>query len=73
MLISTAPNEYTTSAEEIVEFKDTTTDQKNISLCNSGIMLLKSEVLKKYVFMIFQDFHYFQHHKLGLSQIRNSE
>ena len=35
--------------KKIVEFKDATTDQKNISLCNSGIMLLKSEVLKKLI------------------------
>ena len=48
--------------KKIVEFKDATTDQKNISLCNSGIMLLKSEVLKKlitksnlFLLLVFQD------------------
>ena len=35
--------------KKIVEYKDATTKQKKISLCNSGIMLLKSEVLKKLI------------------------
>jgi len=35
--------------KKIVEFKDATINQKKISLCNSGIMLLKSEVLKKLI------------------------
>ena len=35
--------------KKIVEFKDATIDQKKISLCNSGIMLLKSEVLRKLI------------------------
>ena len=35
--------------KKIVEFKDATIDQKKISLCNSGILLLKSEVLKKLI------------------------
>ena len=35
--------------KRIVEFKDATNDQKKISLCNSGIMILKSEVLKKLI------------------------
>ncbi len=35
--------------EKIVEFKDATINQKNIELCNSGIFLLKSEVLKKLI------------------------
>tara|TARA_Y100000590_G_C15642452_1_gene985542 strand:- start:195 stop:1517 length:1323 start_codon:yes stop_codon:yes gene_type:complete len=35
--------------EKIVEFKDATMNQKNIELCNSGIFLLKSEVLKKLI------------------------
>ncbi len=35
--------------EKIVEFKDATIDQKKIALCNSGIFLLKSEVLKKLI------------------------
>ena len=35
--------------KKIVEFKDATNDQKRVSLCNSGIMLLKSEVLKKLI------------------------
>ena len=35
--------------KKIVEFKDASANQKNISLCNSGIMLLKSEVLNKLI------------------------
>ena len=35
--------------KKIVEFKDATIDQKKISLCNSGILLLKSGVLKKLI------------------------
>ena len=35
--------------KKIVEFKDATIDQKKISLSNSGILLLKSEVLKKLI------------------------
>jgi bifunctional UDP-N-acetylglucosamine pyrophosphorylase/glucosamine-1-phosphate N-acetyltransferase len=35
--------------KKIVEFKDATPNQKNISLCNSGIMLFKSEVLNKLI------------------------
>ena len=35
--------------KKIVEFKDATANQKNISLCNSGIMLFKSEVLNKLI------------------------
>jgi len=35
--------------KRIIEFKDATNDQKKISLCNSGIMILKSEVLKKLI------------------------
>ena len=35
--------------KKIVEFKDATINQKKISLCNSGIMLLKSEVLTKLI------------------------
>ena len=40
---------YEDKVEKIVEFKDATIDQKKISLCNSGIMLLKSEVLRKLI------------------------
>ena len=40
---------YEDKVEEIVEYKDATIDQKKISLCNSGIMLLKSEVLRKLI------------------------
>jgi len=35
--------------KKIVEFKDATSDQKRISICNSGIMLFKSEVLKRLI------------------------
>ena len=35
--------------KKIVEFKDATINQKNILLCNSGIMLLRSEVLRKLI------------------------
>ena len=35
--------------KKIVEFKDATANQKNISLCNSGIMLFKSGVLNKLI------------------------
>ena len=35
--------------QKIVEFKDATNIQKKITLCNSGIMLLKSHVLKKLI------------------------
>ena len=34
---------------KIVEFKDATNNQKKISLCNSGIMLLTSKVLRKLI------------------------
>ena len=40
---------YEDKVEKIVEFKDATIDQKEISLCNSGIMLLKNEVLRKLI------------------------
>ena len=38
--------------KKIVEFKDATNDQKKVALCNSGIMLLKSEVLKKLIIKV---------------------
>ncbi len=35
--------------EKIVEFKDATNKQKRISLCNSGIILIKNNILKKLI------------------------
>ena len=40
------------TVKKIVEFKDATINQKKISLCNSGVMLLKSEVLRKLIIKI---------------------
>ncbi len=38
--------------KKIIEFKDATSQQKKISLCNSGIILIKSNVLKRLILKI---------------------
>ena len=38
--------------KKIIEFKDATNEQKKIPLCNSGIILIKSNILKKLIVKI---------------------